>query len=92
VIEETKTSRSGVVYGAVLLVTWCLFWLSILASCETPDQVRRWVAQKAERLARCQMLDPASADQAKACLGQFAQDRKTETCAAANAWIEKIEE
>ena len=91
-IEETKSRRSGVAYGAALLVLWCLFWLSILASCQTTAQVRQWVAEKAERLARCQMLDPASVDQAKACLGQFAQDRKTEACAAANAWIEKLED
>lgn len=57
--------------------------LFLLPSCAHVDRtaVAQWAADKAERWARCQLQHPASREQAEACLGDFARDLGTDTCA-----------
>lgn len=60
-----------------------------LPSCATLEGLKAYAAEKAQRLAECQLED-LSEEQARACLGQFARDLGTKACGEANDWLESL--
>ncbi len=58
-------------------------------SCATLQGLKVYAAEKAQRLAECQLKD-LSETQAKACLGQFARDLGTKACEDAEEWLETL--
>jgi len=58
-------------------------------SCATLQGLKVYAAEKAQRLAHCQLQEVSEA-QAKACLGQFARDLGTKACDDANEWLEAL--
>ena len=86
--QSIASSRS---YGLSLLFVWALFWVSLLSSCVSFEGLRDFAAEKAVRVAECQAQDPASKEQARACLGQFARDLGTTACKEGERWMESLE-
>lgn len=86
--QSIASSRS---YGLSLLFVWALFWVSLLSSCVNFKGLRDFAAEKAVRVAECQAQDPASKEQARACLGQFARDLGTKSCRKGEYWLNSLE-
>ena len=59
------------------------------SSCASLQGLKVYAAEKAQRLAECQLQD-LSEDQARKCLGQFARDLGTKACDDANEWLEEL--
>lgn len=70
-------------YAAIMAVS-----LSV-SSCASLQGLKVYAAEKAERLAHCQ-LEELTEDKARKCLGQFARDLGTKACKDANLWLEEL--
>ena len=85
-----RTAYPSNSYGLMLLLTWGVIWLAILGSCSSWPAIKQFGIEKAERLIECQSQNIASAETARACLGQHARDLGTQTCKQAEAWLETL--
>ncbi len=84
------TVRPSTGYGFALLLLWLAVWSMLLSSCVSWDAVRQYSQEKGARLIECQLQDPTSTEQARACLGTYARDLGTEGCKEAEAWLETL--
>ena len=64
----------------------------LLCSCTHLDRQKLtdWATEKASRWAQCQLQDPISQEQARACLGEFASDLGTDACGAVEEAISTL--
>ena len=88
--HPTVQSAPTLSYGACLMLLWLASWAMLLSSCATLDGLRQWSADKGQQLAKCQLQDIASKEQAEACLGGFARDLGTKGCKETQAWLDTL--
>jgi len=69
-----------------------LCFVAASTGCAHVDQeaLASWATEKAATWAKCQLMDPVSKEQAKACLGEFARDLGTDTCELVEQQLEQL--
>ena len=79
--------------GWVVLATASAACFLILACCVPlelvdPEKVTDWAAQKAAKLAECEIKGAQTQAERRACLGQFVSDLGTPSCGDAERWLD----